>query len=90
MATLNATVSGTVQGVGYRYFVRKAARDLGLDGHAENLPDGTVRVEARGARAELEALLVALRRGPVGSRVAAVEHEITDRPGGDTPGFDVI
>jgi len=89
MAILNATVSGIVQGVGFRQFVRRTARGLGLDGRAENLPDGTVRVEARGPRADLEALLAALRRGPVGSRVAAVRHQIDDAPGSDMPGFEV-
>jgi acylphosphatase len=91
MPTLRASVSGTVQGVGFRYFVRRTARELGLDGRAENLPDGSVRVEAQGPRAELEALLEALRRGPVGSHVATVRHEIddTDAPGGARPGFEV-
>jgi acylphosphatase len=63
MATLRATVSGIVQGVGFRHFVRRTARELGLDGRVENLPDGTVQVEAQGPRAELAALLEALRRG---------------------------
>jgi len=39
-----ALVSGHVQGVGYRWFVRSLARGAGLTGSAENLPDG--RVEA--------------------------------------------
>lgn len=43
------TVSGDVQGVGYRNFVTKAARKLSLEGHAENMDDGTVKILCRGA-----------------------------------------
>ena len=43
---LTALVSGTVQGVGYRLFIQRYARDLGLCGYAENLSDGKVEVVA--------------------------------------------
>ena len=81
MPTLHATVRGVVQGVGFRHFVRRTARALDLAGHAVNLPDGSVRVEATGARAGLETLLTALRAGPVGSRVERVVH-VFDEAGG--------
>ena len=73
MASLSAIVHGRVQGVGYRDFVRRqAARWAG--GRVANLPDGTVLVEASGPRAALETLVHALEEGPLGSRVARVEH----------------
>ena len=76
MPMLRATVHGFVQGVGYRYFVRRKAHELGLAGQAVNRPDGTVEVEATGPREALSALLDALREGPVASRVERVEHVI--------------
>jgi acylphosphatase len=58
---LTAVVSGRVQGVGFRYFVRRRAEPLGLVGTATNRPDGSVEVVAEGSRAALEELLSALR-----------------------------
>jgi len=78
MSRLEATVHGYVQGVGYRYFVRRKAGELGLAAQAENLPDGTVHVTAEGERTALLNLIEQLREGPVASRVARVEHDITD------------
>ena len=45
---LVAVVSGHVQGVGYRWFVRGLATDAGLSGSARNLPDGRVEVVLEG------------------------------------------
>jgi acylphosphatase len=57
-------VSGQVQGVGYRYFARDAAEKIGLGGYVRNLLDGRVEVYAIGSRAQLDALVADLRRGP--------------------------
>ena len=59
-------VSGQVQGVGYRYFAVRAARDLGLKGWVRNLPDGRVELLAEGSKEELDAFLVAIRESEVG------------------------
>jgi acylphosphatase len=64
MQRLVALVSGTVQGVGYRAFVRLKALEIGVAGYAENLDDGRVEVVAEGRREDLEHLLGFLRRGP--------------------------
>jgi acylphosphatase len=65
-------VRGRVQGVGFRWFVQRAGRHLGLGGHVRNLPDGSVEVHARGPAAALEALERALGDGPPSARVDAV------------------
>lgn len=72
-ARLTALVSGTVQGVGYRRYVQKKARDLGLAGSAENLADGRVEVVAEGALEDVERLLHWIRRGPPNAVVEAVD-----------------
>lgn len=74
-------VSGMVQGVGFRWFVARHARALGLTGYARNLPDGRVEVVARGADADAIAQLeLRLRAGPASASVERVDRhdEVTD------------
>ena len=66
-------ISGRVQGVGFRYFVEREARALGLVGTVRNLDDGRVEVEALGTAAELADLEGALWKGPRLSDVRGVE-----------------
>ena len=68
-------IQGIVQGVGFRYFARREARELKLAGYVRNLADGSVEAVARGDEATLAALEAALRRGPYGSRVDSVGVE---------------
>jgi acylphosphatase len=60
---LTAWVRGRVQGVGFRWWTRSRALELGLTGKAANLDDGRVEVVAEGPRDACERLLDALR-GP--------------------------
>jgi acylphosphatase len=70
-------VSGVVQGVGFRYFTQRRARELGLAGWVQNLPDGSVEVWIEGREAPVLELLAWLRSGPPGARVRALEeHEV--------------
>ena len=71
---LDAVVRGRVQGVGYRYFVLRIARNAGLKGWVSNEADGSVRCVAEGERAALDELLGALRDGPPGARVESVSE----------------
>lgn len=74
--TTRFVVSGVVQGVGFRWFVARHARSLGLGGYARNLPDGRVEVLAAGAGAEALARLEALlREGPAHARVEQLERQ---------------
>ena len=73
-AGLHVRISGRVQGVGFRWFVREEARRLGVSGWVTNLDNGHVEVAAAGERASLDRLLAALRVGPPGSRVEAVDE----------------
>jgi len=67
------TVSGQVQGVGYRNFAAAEATRLGLGGHAKNLRDGRVEVRLEGSREAIELVIDRLRIGPPSARVEAVE-----------------
>lgn len=71
-ARLEATARGRVQGVGFRYFVLRRGMELGLTGWVANESDGSVRCVAEGRRAELEALLETMERGPAGALVERV------------------
>ena len=83
-------VSGVVQGVGYRAFVWRQARQLDLAGWVRNRFDGSVEVLAEGPPLELDRLAEILAAGPRMSRVERVEPR-TD-VAGDEPmvGFTVI
>jgi acylphosphatase len=70
---LQAVVHGYVQGVGFRAFVAREARLLGLDGFVRNRIDGAVEVVGEGERPVLEELLRDLHRGPREAEVQRVE-----------------
>lgn len=58
--------SGHVQGVGFRYTVRRLAEDFAVAGHVRNLSDGRVELLAEGEPAEVEAFLQAVARQMAG------------------------
>jgi acylphosphatase len=70
---LRAVVRGEVQGVGFRWSVQRQAGELGLTGYAENLPDGSVRVEAEGDADRLDQLEAYLRQGPRWAEVESLD-----------------
>ena len=67
-------VSGEVQGVGFRWFVARHSRRLGLNGHARNLPDGRVEVVVSGSEEGVKELSELLSAGPAHARVSHVER----------------
>jgi acylphosphatase len=79
---LDATVRGTVQGVGFRWFVIRVAAGLELTGWVANDADGTVHCVAEGSREALARLLEQLRTGPPGARVAEVSAAWLPATGG--------
>jgi acylphosphatase len=79
---LIAWVSGRVQGVGFRWWTRSRALELGLVGSARNLPDGRVAVVAEGPRAACVRLLEALRRTGTPGRVDDVTEQWAEPHGG--------
>lgn len=69
---LTAWVHGYVQGVGFRWWARCRALELGLTGYAANWPDGRVLVVAQGPRDACETLLCLLAGGTTPGRVDEV------------------
>jgi acylphosphatase len=89
-ARLTAWVRGRVQGVGFRWWTRARATELGLAGHADNLPDGRVEVVAEGPRQECARLLELLREEPSTSHRPGRVDQVTvrwGRPAGPGDGF---
>jgi acylphosphatase len=70
---IHVVVRGRVQGIGFRWFVREAARALDVAGWVLNRPDGSVEVEADGSEAAIQSLRAALQTGPEGAVVAALD-----------------
>lgn len=68
-------VSGSVQGVGFRYFTQRAAEDLGISGYVRNLRDGRVEVYAIGSTEKLFSLKTILENGPSFSSVGELREE---------------
>ena len=69
------SVSGRVQGVGYRAFTVRAASERGLVGGVRNREDGQVELEAEGPKDRIVSLIEALKTGPPASRVTDVRVE---------------
>lgn len=70
MPRFRILVTGRVQGVGFRWFVARAAARHGIAGFVRNEPDGSVYCEAEAeAQPALNAFVADVRQGPPGSRV---------------------
>jgi acylphosphatase len=78
----HVTISGRVQGVGFRYATRRRAQSAGLDGWVRNNADGTVEAVFEGEREQVDALVAWCRRGPSGARVDDVRVEL-EAPSGE-------
>lgn len=77
-----AVVTGTVQGVGFRWSTRAEAHRLGVTGWARNRSDGSVEVEVEGEPGHVALMIDWLRSGPPGSTV--VDVRVTEAvPDGD-------
>lgn len=72
------TVSGLVQGVGFRWFANRHAQALGLSGYVKNNYDDTVSVEVEGEKSTIEELIAHLKTGPRSAQVHDVKVEWSD------------
>jgi acylphosphatase len=74
-------ISGLVQGVGYRFFVQRAAAKHQIRGYVRNLPDGRVEALIEGPAEKVEAIKHDLATGPVFSKVNKLEEIVIDPSG---------
>lgn len=88
--TRRFVVHGRVQGVGFRDFVKRAARKLELSGWVRNRHDGTVEVEAIGEAHALDQLEIELSNGPPASRVSRVDRRELSQSGWQGEGFEIV
>jgi acylphosphatase len=70
-----AILSGRVQGVGFRFFAERAARDAGVTGWVRNRSDGSVETVVEGEADAVARYLERLRAGPGGSRITSFSEE---------------
>ena len=81
-------VRGRVQGVGFRWWTRARALELGLTGHARNTSDGRVEVVAEGTDDALRRLVTLIEEDPSTTRrpglVVSVSTPLWAEPRGDT------
>ncbi|WP_326547292.1 acylphosphatase [Mycolicibacterium sp. ND9-15] len=75
---LTAWVHGHAQGVGFRWWTRARALELGLTGFATNKPDGRVQVVAQGPKQACQRLLDLLQSGDTPGRVDDVVADFTE------------
>lgn len=79
MKQAHIIISGQVQGVGYRYFVRSNARKLGLVGWVRNTSNGKVEAILQGSQDQIEEMLGLCRQGPMLAEVKDIEVEWEDK-----------
>jgi len=87
MSALRVVVVGRVQGVGFRFFAERAARELGVRGWVRNRPDGSVETLVEGDDDAVRRYIDRLRQGPRLSRVDAVE--VAEAPAKGLTSFEI-
>ena len=84
--TRRLVVHGTVQGVGFREFMRREALKLRIAGWVRNRRDGTVEAVVHGAHGAVEAIVAWAGHGPPSAQVTSIEVEDAE---GTFPSFEV-
>jgi acylphosphatase len=86
IVTKHVTISGRVQGVGFRFYVEHKARQHGVTGWVRNLRDGAVEAMIQGSAAAVDAMIGSVRHGPRGALVTDVQ--VTEGTG-DYTAFEI-
>ncbi len=89
MKRANITVSGLVQGVGFRYAVRSMARQHGLNGEVVNMEDGSVRIACEGEDGSIEMFIEAVRNAERPVEVDDIRADYSE-PTGEYRTFRIV
>jgi len=81
MKTLRIFISGLVQGIFFRDFIREQAENLGLKGYVRNLDDNRVEVVVEGDNNEVNKMIELCKKGPKESKVRDIEIEKIENKG---------
>lgn len=69
----NITISGRVQGVGFRCSAKSVANSMGIKGYVKNIPGDKVYIEAEGTDVQLRLFLQWCYKGPSHARIRDVQ-----------------
>lgn len=89
MTRAGYVVAGRVQGVGFRWWTQRLARELGIAGTVRNCADGTVEVFAAGTPGDMKRFRESLGKGPPFARVDSI-FEIPHQLASDVRGFSIL
>ncbi|NQT76409.1 MAG: acylphosphatase [Bacteroidetes bacterium] len=81
-------VSGKVQNVGFRFYTRKTAIGMGIQGFVKNMRDGSVYIEAEGEQDAMQAFILWCKQGPEWAGVK--ELTVQEKPFEGFEGFDIL
>ena len=85
--SVNLSISGVVQNVGFRFYTKKKARELGVKGFVKNMADGSVYAEAEAEPDIIDSFIEFCRKGPYWARVSDVK--VQDAPVKDFADFSI-
>ena len=88
MKRAHITVTGMVQGVGYRSYTRNYAKELGLKGFVKNLNNGNIEIVIEGYDKQMQTFVQLLRKGPWGAKVRDIDIDWRD-PTNEFTDFEV-
>lgn len=86
MKHVNITITGSVQGVGFRYTAKNVAKSLLIKGFVKNLPNRSVYIEAEGDEPNIDEFISWCRKGPDRAHIQGISiipGEIENYPGFD-------
>ena len=78
MKTIQGYITGRVQGVGFRYFIKQQAHSAGVFGYARNLTDGSVEFLLQGEEEAVQHVLDMIHHGPAMASVEKVDVQEFD------------
>lgn len=85
--TISITISGRVQGVGFRYYTRKKASECAIVGFVQNKANGSVYIEASGEEIDIDTFTDWCKQGPTWARV--LEIKISELPSKQWGAFEI-